>query len=274
MEFYTYYDERYPTSWISKDVGEQIAKYLEKMRFTVVNADELRKVIDNGIREADKEITIVFAQDVVPSILLDNPSNPTVNSLLRKFLNVGHTVVWMGDVPLYYVGFEDGRKQTTPNACQSVLSISANFQQVSNKVRLTFHGKLYGLPEWIGLRPHIGIASGSGLRTIPLALSIHGTQIVNHAFIVSYTGDDFSGFIRIYDFALNKLPSKEYLEGLYRIASTRDPIRLLYERFELLERSLKELRELLETKYNTLKNELDNLGKFLESISSKHEKVK
>ena len=267
MRLYVYFDEKYPTSWISKDVGAQIVKYLENKGFIVVDANELKRVIEESIRKPGEETTIVFAQDVVPAVVIDNPSNPTANSLLRRFLNVGHTIVWLGDAPLYNIGFEDGKRQSIPNACQSVLGVTANVLNVQKPVGLTFYADLYGLPKWRGMRPHASISTNIVSVNTALALSIHGNQIVYHGFIVSYVGDTFSGFIRIYDFVMNKPLPDEYLEALYRIATIRNPLELLFQRMNTMEKTLKDLKELLETKYSTLKSELDNLRELLEKFS-------
>ena len=215
-----------------------------------------------------EEAVIVFSRDVVPDVILDNPTNPTANSPLRRYLNAGHTIIWLGDIPLFYVGYSDGRKQNlSNNACQNVLGLNPP-HHVSYKVRLTFYGLMYNLPEWAGNRPHPHPGATIGVEFTPLALSWHNNQRVYHGFIVSYARSPFSGFIRIYDFNMRKPLAPEYLEALYTIAVIRNPIGYLIQEIHKLD-------ERLETKFKTLKSEVDSLVEYLkkiyEQIGSKHQ---
>ncbi|MHA1664623.1 MAG: hypothetical protein ACTSVW_02170 [Candidatus Njordarchaeales archaeon] len=259
---YIYYDEKYPTHWISRNVTKQIKEFLEKEGFQVINANELKKLITETIRKtSDTEIVIVFSHDVVPSIILDNENNPTINSPLRQFLNKGHSVVWLGDIPLFYIGFEDGRKQSlSASICQKVLGLNPNPPNVKNKVSITLYGMIYNLPEWIGTRPHTGVSSG--IRLISLAQSEHG----NHAFIASYTNKRLSGFIRLYDFPLKEPLNKEFLKAIYNFAIFRNPLQPIYQHLQALENKVEQLNNRIETKFNTLKNELDNIKELINKI--------
>jgi len=266
MTLYVYCDERYPTSWIRRDVVKQIVRYLEERGFTVIDANELGKVVSNGISNPREKITIVFAQDVIPAILLDNPSKPTANSPIRKFLNVGHTIVWLGDVPLIYVGFDNGQRAPITDAYRTVLGIPPVTSNIRNRVTLTQFGFLFGLPVWIGSRPH-ELTSSEHPKVTSLAYSLHQSRRVNHAFVANYTGDYLrSGFIRIYDFPMNELLPREYLEALYRIATFRDPIGVMWVKLVSLEKVLREIKELVETRFSTVKNELDNLEKLIKKV--------
>lgn len=112
---FVYYDERYPTSWIADNSAKQIVEFLEKRGFEVIDATDLKRVVtDYASKPYSEEAVIVFSRDVVPDVILDNPTNPTANSPLRRCLNAGHSIVWLGDIPLFYVGYSDGRKQKLP----------------------------------------------------------------------------------------------------------------------------------------------------------------
>ena len=214
---FVYYDEKYPTSWISDNVAKQIVNFLEKRDFEVIDASSLKRVLtEYAGKPHSEEAVVVFARDVVPDLVLDNPANPTANSPLRSYLNAGHTIVWLGDIPLYYVGSSDGtKKNLPPNVFQNVLGINpAQHLGSYYRVKLTFYGLMYCLPVWAGSRPHSPGATG-GVEIVPLASSRHANQIVYHGFIASYARASFSGFIRIYDFVMDKPLAQEYLEGLY-----------------------------------------------------------
>ena len=268
---YVYYDERYPSHWIAKAVAKRMANALKKVGFKIVNAEEVRDLMQEALRTPlREEIVIVFSQDVVPDILVDNPSSPTANSLLRRFLNRGHSIVWMGDVPLLHVGFNDGRKQSlTPGVVQHVLGLSPEIPNVKAPVRHTYLGWILQLPIWVGTRPHKGLAPGiSGVGFHHLSLSSHGV----HAFIVSYYGQTpfwhpVSGFIRLYDMMLNRseVLSDEIIRGIVNVVF-RNPLVSIQKSLDKLYERVREIEESLNTKFETLRSELDNLGKILDKI--------
>ena len=270
VKLFVYYDEKYPTNWLSDKVAKQIVSFLEKRNFEVIDASNLRRVLtEYAGKPHSEEAVVVFARDVLPDLVLDNPANPSANSPLRRYLNAGHTVVWLGDIPLYYVGSSDGTKRNLPsNACQIVLGINpAQHLGSYHRVKLTQYGLMYGLPVWAGRRPHPPGATMAGIEIIPLALSRHGNQVLYHGFIASYARSSFSGFIRIYDFVMDKPIAQEYLEALHAIAVMRSPITYLLDK-------IRELSERLETKFNTLKSEVDSLAEYLKrtygQTESKH----
>ena len=260
---YVYYDERYPSHWINKIVAKQIADSLEKNEFEIINADETKNIMQEALKNVKEEIVIIFSQDVVPEILTDNPSSPTANSLLRRFLNSGHSIVWMGDIPLLHIGFSNGEKRTLTNTiAQQVLGLDPNVSHVNVPVRHTQFGYMLQLPTWIGTRPHKGTAPNiRGIGFIPLSISTHGV----HAFIITYyrspTGHyALSGFIRLYDMMLDR-PEKlrgDIIKGIINIVY-RNPLSFIQKRVHYL-------KEDLDTKFNVLKSELDNLGKILDKI--------
>jgi len=271
---YVYYDEKYPSHWISPDVAKRIASLLESMGFEVVNADETKKLMEKAITAPlREEVVIVFSQDVIPEKLVDNPSSPTANSLIRRFLNNGHSVVWLGDIPLLHIGFSNGEKRTLTNVIvQQVLGLDPNIPHVSAPVRHTHFGYMLQLPTWVGTRPHRGLAPNiSGVNFIPLSISPHGV----HAFIVAYhkgpvgTGFTFtfSGFIRLYDMVLDKTEklSENMIRGIVNVVF-RNPMFHAWIVIQEMQKRIHNLEEELRTSFNTLKSELDNLGKILDQI--------
>ena len=271
---YVYYDEKYPSHWISPDVAKRIASLLESMEFEVVNADETKKLMEKAITASlREEIVIVFSQDVIPEKLVDNPSSPTANSLIRRFLNNGHSVVWLGDIPLLHVGFSNGEKRTLTNViAQQVLDLNPNIPSVSVPVRHTWFGYMLQLPTWVGTRPHKGLTSRTDrTKFTPLSISSHGV----HAFIVSYYKGPvdtefpftFSGFIRVYDMVLDKTEklSENMIRGIVNVVF-RNPMFHTWIVVQEMQKRIHNLEEELRISFDTLKSELDNLGKILNQI--------
>lgn len=123
-----YYDNHRATSWIGDVAGEVLASELEKGGFEKVNVDKLKSTLEETIKKNDaKGYVVIFARDVVPHDVFDivNENNPFTippniipnnitlkipniikspgNSRLIKFIYNGGTVVWLGDIPFWYV---------------------------------------------------------------------------------------------------------------------------------------------------------------------------
>jgi len=262
---YVYYDERYPSSWIPHSIGKIIVKELEKYEFEAIDATSLKNILNEGSRTMDKEYVVVFAQDIVPDLILDNPDNPTENSLLRSFLNMGHSIVWIGDVPLYYVGKIDGTIINTPNAMQNVLGINSRFIMTKKPIRLTAYGIMFGLPTWIGERPHLSSPIPGMHPPWALATTLDNPQYL-HAFVIPYKQIP-SGFIRIYDYPINKkdIITEDFIRGIVNVA-TKEVIPPIWSEIKKLSDEIKKLSEQLEFKFSTLKSEISSFKTVLNKI--------
>lgn len=80
----------------------KIATFLKTRNVPTLNAKDIRDFIINWIenQEANSKI-IVFSQDVVPDTIFDET---TSNTLLREYLDAEGNILWMGDIPLFYIG--------------------------------------------------------------------------------------------------------------------------------------------------------------------------
>ena len=159
--FYVYYDENYPSSWIGEKSSKKIVEYFtSKHEFKVVNARELRDVMSNAPRHFN-EVVILFSQDIIPDTVVDNPKTPTENSLIKRFLNQSHTIVWIGDLPLFYVGLSNREKVSTGEGYRLFYPGLPNpFEAPDNpiirsqNINITYHGSLLGLTRrWDSWRP-------------------------------------------------------------------------------------------------------------------------
>lgn len=260
MKLFIYYDEEYPTSWISRKASKQIADFLSKYGFKQVNAAELGKVMEEGVRKhlEQGEVVIVFSQDVVPDSILDNPESPTSNSLLRRFLDSGHSIVWVGDIPLYYVGTAERKITVGDNGRQNVLGLTQPINNLPSPrfVRPVGVGMQLGLPPWQGQRPMQYTSTPASHRPQVVALGIHPFEASSsyHAFFARYTPtnhSEFSGFIRIYDMVIEKLTD----EQLFGILSSA----LRYNINSIAYRDLEQLTQSINSKFDTLKSEVENI---------------
>jgi hypothetical protein len=120
-----YYDEGRASSWIGDAAGEVLANELKNKGFNIVNAVELRQRLEDAVRRNEAgNYVVVFTRDVVPHDVFDviDENNPLTevktdnmmfkvpnitkspgSSLFMKFVYNGGVVVWLGDIPFWYV---------------------------------------------------------------------------------------------------------------------------------------------------------------------------
>jgi len=100
MNLYVYYDDGYTTNWISDEISLAITDFLHSKGLRVLNAEELAEMMRKSVDEDTCWKTlVVFSRDVVPETICHYPYP---NTLIRNYLDCGGTIVWLGDIPLYY----------------------------------------------------------------------------------------------------------------------------------------------------------------------------
>jgi len=172
-----YYGEGRASSWIGDAAGEVLANKLKDEGFDIVNAVELRQKLEDAVRknEAEKYV-VIFARDVVPHDVFDivNKDTPQLpqtmfvnprsdippdtlyaETLLVKFLHRGGNIVWLGDVPFWYV--------TNPQKPMETLQLwiwpHVNFfavlgvVQVFSNIPQSTYEDLAELDTWLSKRP-------------------------------------------------------------------------------------------------------------------------
>jgi hypothetical protein len=136
-----YYDERYPTSWISRSEATAFRNYLAERGFVVLNADDLKTFMQN----AGKYSVVVMAQDVVPDTVGDVESS---SAIIRQYLDRGGRVVWMEDVPFYYQGHADGTSTNWgTNGEHNIIGVGEGTWDLSKTVQIKSEGVNRGLTQ-------------------------------------------------------------------------------------------------------------------------------
>jgi len=176
-----YRDEGYTTSWISHINAGEIADYLKTKKFEVLGAKDIKKWMDDVIRDGTKNTVVVFAQDVVPDTVFEYIvssqgggipdtvfDNIGATALIRQYLDRGGRVVWMGDLPFSYQGKSGVKKveqlqNWNKNAYRTdlrgssinVLSVIPIFSCAPRRsVKITKEGRKVGLKTvWSSIRP-------------------------------------------------------------------------------------------------------------------------
>ena len=156
IDIVAYYDVNYPSSWIDSSAGFplRISSYLNTLGIPHLDAHQLRKFICTSLdgREAHTKI-VVFSQDVVPDTICEEPQ---ANTLFREYLDAGGNVLWIGDIPLFYIGDNSGNRQDSwqSGAPVYMLGVVPIFSSTKRSVDLTNLGKSLGLSNhWTSSRP-------------------------------------------------------------------------------------------------------------------------
>jgi hypothetical protein len=98
-----YRDPKYTTSWITHDQSASLAELLQENKFEVLGADALLDWMETRVGEYGNSL-VVFLQDVVPHSLMAPADS---DALIRRYLDSGGTVIWIGDTPFFYPGRKD-----------------------------------------------------------------------------------------------------------------------------------------------------------------------
>jgi hypothetical protein len=185
-----YYDEDYPSAWISDGKGypRRISQYLEKQGIEIKKADELREfIIDSIERGNSSKKFIVFSQDIIPDTIVENY---TSNTTLREFLDQGGSILWMGDIPGFYIGKrvkicdEGAGKSGAPVLIFGVVPIFAH--TVKKGVVITNDGEDLCLKhKWSGVRPILPdtgidpLAESEAIYALPYITNIETKEVVD-----------------------------------------------------------------------------------------------
>jgi len=205
-----YRDTRYKATWFHRRERTIIVDYLDTRGYGVVDADELKAYMT----EKGTGTCVVFAQDMAPDTVVDDPARPGRDSLIRDYMQRGGRVVWPGHVPLYAVGLPDGTVIEQVGGSENVLGIAWVADDNNVEVSITESGSLWGLTQsWRSLRPSSGIVSQ--LATIDRRFSAA-------AFHKNFGGPPLSGFVRIWDTrGLDLLANPAYMEDLDRMCDSK-----------------------------------------------------
>ncbi|MGQ9697841.1 MAG: PA14 domain-containing protein, partial [Armatimonadota bacterium] len=103
-------DEGYALSWMPAEYADMVADYMVSKGFTRVDAAQLRKFMEDRLKDRDPSV-VVMANDVVPDTVMEPiDTSPNVECLFNKYLHAGGKVIYLADWPAYYIGLSDGTR--------------------------------------------------------------------------------------------------------------------------------------------------------------------
>lgn len=103
-----YYDEDYPLAWIGANASAELRDFASALGFETKNAGETAAWMTEKTASGATGCLLFMARDVVPEQLVGK--DPAADALIRRYLDAGGSVLWLGDVPFYFVG-KSGREK-------------------------------------------------------------------------------------------------------------------------------------------------------------------
>ncbi|MFA5138205.1 MAG: hypothetical protein WC728_03150 [Elusimicrobiota bacterium] len=140
-----FYDPRYPSSMVEDH--DVLAKALrQRGGYEVMDARRLREWMLAGIEAGAAGAVCVMAHGIAPDTVAESPSS---SCTLRRFMDSGGRVVWIGDIPFFYqgergIGGSGPMKAWGDDAHQRVLGIPWAWSR-PGKAEITDAGKAWGI---------------------------------------------------------------------------------------------------------------------------------
>lgn len=156
-----FYDTDYPASWV-RNSAELARYFIDKGGYTPLNAYQLREWMCAQVAGGAEGSVRFFSQDVAPDtvaraedawdtspvsqdFMARNPDKPSQACLLLAYLRAGGRLVWVGDIPLYYLGRRGGGCEIWGAKAQRKVLGLESIWDVKAEVRVTDAGREWGL---------------------------------------------------------------------------------------------------------------------------------
>lgn len=190
-----FYDSAIKPGW--SDQAESISKYFETDGYDLLDSVDLVRFMTKRIADKAPSV-IVFATDSAPTTVVPKA---TKKCLLREYLDAGGKIVWIGDIPLYYICDPDTSVSTTlgDSGASSVIGVGQTGKwDAGEDVVITEEGQKWGITEtW---------ASGRAVKVSKLSTTVktlatigEGVGTYSAAWVKSFGGPDGTGFVRLWD---------------------------------------------------------------------------
>lgn len=175
-----YFDPGRANGWLDQNRwSAKIERFLSHEGFRTVDSTQLVLWAKERIQKGDSPTSrVVFSQDMVPSEVLQG----SPNGLLRRYLDSGGRVVWLGDTPLWWQSISPPRKVMLPNG-----SISTTNQ---DREEVWMGGLHYGV---LKVQPLI-VDSSSAVVWSPSLGNRLSSRWLSQRPIALEVGDDWSPF--------------------------------------------------------------------------------
>lgn len=188
----------------------QMAPYFTERGFDQLNENGLADFVRERIADREPSV-VVFALPLIPKELMG--ADPA-KGLMRKYLESGGKILWMGDVPNFYEPDESDNFKRDPASGSALLSVSYTAPTESGNYysQSTQAGLCWGLPSWFKTT---GALVAQSSEITPLAYNEFGKV---SAWVKKFHPRIGSGFVSCRTWAWN-VPIRDHeLEILYNLA--------------------------------------------------------
>ncbi|QIW24530.1 ATP-binding protein [Sulfolobus sp. S-194] len=165
---------------------EEICKYNSKYPILDYNS------VVNWVSSHGEGSFLIFGTDVIPYSLYDYPNRPVSETEIFKFMERGGTVIWVGDIPFYYVD-KNGVKEEIFSKGNPFPFIPENLEHrpVSEKSENSIVGEMLEYDPKESWRP-----VGANQSLVPISIVKQGGGILYSTWIYKYGRGEF---VRVYD---------------------------------------------------------------------------
>ncbi len=146
-----YFDESRGGRWF-KPHAQGIRDYLVDEGFREVSSKNIVDWMKNAIDKGAYKTVIVFALDEVPAEVCGADS---ANVLIRKYLEKGGRVVWVGDIPFWSINKKNREsvEKWSIGLPQQILGVYPLIAEIAEPVKFTKDGEKLLSQTWYGIRP-------------------------------------------------------------------------------------------------------------------------
>ena len=190
--------------------GKEIAPWFERKGYTRLDSTSLLQFLKNRIADQSQSV-VVFSHQYLPKEV----AGPNAReSLLKKYMDAGGKVVWLGYFPGYWVVNKDMRiVNMNPTFSEELLGIKfdVNMDFGTYFATSTRVGISWGLPSKFEV---LGSSFGSGEGLIPLAYNEFGRIA---SFFKPFGSGRYSGFVHYRSWSLMPVRERD-LESIKNVA--------------------------------------------------------
>lgn len=182
--------------------GKEIAPWLEKKGYARLDSAGLPQFLKDRIADRSQSV-VVFSHQYLPKEVAGENAG---ESLLKRYMEAGGKVVWLGYFPGYWVVNKDMRiVNMNPKFSEELLGIKfdVNMDFGTYFATSTREGKSWGLPSKFGA---LGSSFGTGEGLIPLAYNEFGRVA---SFFKPFGSSPFSGFVHYRSWSLMPITERD-----------------------------------------------------------------
>ena len=190
-------------------VDPAILPYFLDKGFIKLDSSNLKDFLEMRIKDEIPSV-IVFAYDLIPEEIVGANA---AQGMVRKYLDRGGKIVWLGGIPNLYSPTPNGSYHVDKSIGERLLNVQFIYPRESGNYysKTTQEGLNMGLPAWFKTTNATVVGDG----VVPLAIDEFGRI---SAWIKRFKKDAGSGFVSFRNWSFNTQIKVHELQLLYQVA--------------------------------------------------------